>query len=104
MRVAALYDIHGNLPALEAVLQDIYQAEVDLIVVGGGGVGGRMPGETLACLVNLYARGPAGAFREKQNHLFKDARKNPLFEHDKAHAAKAPQQETPHFLSVANAQ
>ena len=29
MQVAALYDIHGNLPALEAVLQDIGQADVD---------------------------------------------------------------------------
>jgi Icc-related predicted phosphoesterase len=35
MRVAALYDIHGNLPALEAVLQDIRQAKVDFIVIGG---------------------------------------------------------------------
>jgi len=35
MRIAALYDIHGNLPALEAVLQDICQADVDQIVVGG---------------------------------------------------------------------
>src|SRR5437762_6312084 len=34
MRVAALYDIHGNLPALEAVVQDIRQADVDQIVVG----------------------------------------------------------------------
>jgi Icc-related predicted phosphoesterase len=35
MRVAALYDIHGNLPALEAVLEDIHQVRVDQIVVGG---------------------------------------------------------------------
>jgi Icc-related predicted phosphoesterase len=40
MRVAALYDIHGNLPALEAVLQDIRQANVDQIVVGGDVVPG----------------------------------------------------------------
>ena len=32
MRVAALYDIHGNLPALEAVLGEV---DADLIVVGG---------------------------------------------------------------------
>ena len=31
MRVAALYDIHGNLPALEAVLQDI---RVSVVVCG----------------------------------------------------------------------
>ncbi len=29
MRVAAIYDIHANLPAFEAVLQDIRQAEVE---------------------------------------------------------------------------
>ncbi|HEY4592949.1 MAG TPA: metallophosphoesterase, partial [Thermoanaerobaculia bacterium] len=35
MRVAALYDIHGNLPALEAVLAEVRRAEVDLVVIGG---------------------------------------------------------------------
>ena len=53
MRVAALYDIHGNLPALEAVLQDIRQANVDQIVVGGDVVPGPMPRETLRRLLNL---------------------------------------------------
>ncbi len=53
MRVAAIYDIHGNLPALEAVLQDIRQAQVDHIVVGGDIVPGPMPREILACLLNL---------------------------------------------------
>jgi predicted phosphodiesterase len=53
MRVAAIYDIHGNLPALEAVLRDIRTAEVDLVVVGGDVVPGPMPRETLACLLDL---------------------------------------------------
>lgn len=53
MRVAALYDIHGNLPALEAVLREIRQAEVDQIVVGGDVVPGPMSRETLACLLDL---------------------------------------------------
>jgi putative phosphoesterase len=53
MRVAAIYDIHANLPALEAVLQDIRQAEVDLVVVGGDVLPGPMPRETIACLLNL---------------------------------------------------
>ena len=35
MRVAALYDIHGNLPALEAVLIEVRQAGVEQIVIGG---------------------------------------------------------------------
>ena len=53
MRVAALYDIHGNLPALEAALQDIRQANVDQIVVGGDVVPGPMPRETLRRLLDL---------------------------------------------------
>lgn len=53
MRVAAIYDIHGNLPALEAVLQEIREAEVDLVVVGGDVIPGPMPSETLRCLLDL---------------------------------------------------
>jgi len=53
MRVAALYDIQGNLPALEAVLQDIRQAEVDHVVVGGDVLPGPMPRETITCLLDL---------------------------------------------------
>jgi len=53
MRVAALYDIHGNLPALEAVLQDVRRANVDQVVVGGDVLPGPMPAETLACLSDL---------------------------------------------------
>lgn len=52
-RVAAVYDIHGNLPALEAVLKDVRQAGVDLVVVGGDLVPGPMPRETLECLLGL---------------------------------------------------
>jgi putative phosphoesterase len=53
MRVAAIYDIHGNLPALEAVVQDIRRAAVDLIVVGGDVLPGPMPRETLEYLLDL---------------------------------------------------
>ena len=53
MRIAALYDIHGNLPALEAVLQEIRQVDVDQIVVGGDVVPGPMPRETLGRLLDL---------------------------------------------------
>jgi putative phosphoesterase len=53
MRVAAIYDIHANLPALEAVLKEIHQAAVDQIVVGGDVFPGPMPQETLACLRSL---------------------------------------------------
>jgi predicted phosphodiesterase len=53
MRVAVLYDIHGNLPALEAVLQEVRQVDVDQIVVGGDVVPGPMPRETLRRLLDL---------------------------------------------------
>ena len=53
MRVAAIYDIHGNLPALEAVLREIRAAGVDLIVVGGDVLPGPMPVEALDRLLNL---------------------------------------------------
>jgi predicted phosphodiesterase len=53
MPVAALYDIHGNLPALEAVLAEMRQDGVDRIVVGGDVVLGPMTGDVLACLLDL---------------------------------------------------
>ena len=53
MRVAALYDIHGNLPALDAVLAEIRQIGVDRIVVGGDVLPGPMPRETMARLLEL---------------------------------------------------
>jgi len=55
MRVAAIYDIHGNLPALEAVLHEISQRKVDQIVVGGDVLPGPMPTETIERLRNLDA-------------------------------------------------
>ena len=53
MRVAAIYDIHGNLPALEAVLEEVRLAKVELMVVGGDVIPGPMSRETLECLLNL---------------------------------------------------
>jgi predicted phosphodiesterase len=53
MPIAALYDIHGNLPALDAVLADLEHEEVDAIVVGGDVVPGPMPVETLERLLGL---------------------------------------------------
>ncbi len=56
MRVAALYDIHGNLPALEAVLADLESDTPDLVVVGGDAVLGPFPRETLETLLALDER------------------------------------------------
>ena len=35
MKIAALYDIHGNLPALNALLEELKKVQPDLIVVCG---------------------------------------------------------------------
>ncbi|HEY2868675.1 MAG TPA: metallophosphoesterase family protein [Gaiellales bacterium] len=56
MKVAALYDIHGNLPALEAVLAEPDVAAADVVVIGGDAVEGPMPVETLALLEGLGER------------------------------------------------
>ena len=53
MRVAALYDIHGNLPALAAVLEEVRAARVDRVVVGGDLLLGPLPVETLTALGEL---------------------------------------------------
>jgi putative phosphoesterase len=53
VRVAALYDVHGNLSALEAVLGAVRAERVDRIVVGGDVIPGPMPRETLALLRDL---------------------------------------------------
>jgi putative phosphoesterase len=55
-RVAAIYDIHGNLPALEAVLAELESVTPDLIVVGGDVIAGPMPAEVLHRLVALGER------------------------------------------------
>jgi predicted phosphodiesterase len=51
--VAALYDIHGNLPALEAVLADLVLDPPDAVVVGGDVCAGPMPVEVLTRLREL---------------------------------------------------
>jgi diadenosine tetraphosphatase ApaH/serine/threonine PP2A family protein phosphatase len=54
--LALLYDVHGNLPALEAVLSDADAAGADRFVLGGDyAVFGAWPGETVARLRGLDA-------------------------------------------------
>jgi predicted phosphodiesterase len=50
VRVAAVYDVHGNLPALEAVLADVDEERPDVLLVGGDFASGPMPSETLRLL------------------------------------------------------
>jgi len=56
MRVAALNDVHGNLPALQAVLAELDGERVDAIVSGGDLVLGPFPAECLALLRERDAR------------------------------------------------
>jgi predicted phosphodiesterase len=55
--LAVLYDIHGNLPALDAVLADARAQEADRFVLGGDyALFGPFPAETVARLRELDAR------------------------------------------------
>jgi predicted phosphodiesterase len=53
MILAALYDIHGNLPALQAVLAELHREPVDQILIGGDVLPGPMPIECLDLLTQL---------------------------------------------------
>ena len=55
MRIAVLADIHGNSPALEAVLADLQPFMVDGIIVAGDMVTGPNSGEVLNRLQDLQA-------------------------------------------------
>ena len=55
VRVAALYDVHGNLPALEAVLDEI-PSDADVITFGGDLIWGPWPSECLAIAESLGER------------------------------------------------
>ncbi len=64
MKIAALYDIHGNLPALEAILAEVAALDADVILIGGDIVAGPLPAPTLERLAQLgdkarYIRGNA---------------------------------------------
>ncbi|HEX2102174.1 MAG TPA: metallophosphoesterase family protein [Solirubrobacteraceae bacterium] len=56
MRIAALYDIHGNLPALDAVLSEVELIGPDAIVIGGDVAIGGLPSETIERLRDLDER------------------------------------------------
>jgi predicted phosphodiesterase len=48
-----IYDVHGNLPALEAVLEEIDREGAEHLVVGGDVLPGPMPRETMDRLLGL---------------------------------------------------
>ena len=53
MRFAVMADIHGNLPALEATLEDMRQFSVDGVIVAGDLVVGPQPVETIRLIRSL---------------------------------------------------
>lgn len=53
MRVAVLCDIHGNPPALDAVLAEAERERVDAFVIGGDAAAGPLPAETIEQLMAL---------------------------------------------------
>lgn len=55
-RVAALYDIHGNLPALEAVLDEVRSLSVDLLLFGGDLVWGPWSREVVELILSTENR------------------------------------------------
>ena len=65
--VAALYDIHGNLPALDAVVAELRADPPDAVVIGGDIAAGPQPVEVLERLRSLpwpvhHLRGNADRF------------------------------------------
>jgi putative phosphoesterase len=60
VRVAAISDVHGNLPALEAVLADIDREDVGEIVVVGDTAHGPWAAEVVDVLVERGARAVRG--------------------------------------------
>jgi predicted phosphodiesterase len=82
MRLAALYDIHGNLPALRAVLDEIRLEGVDEIVVGGDVVPGPMAGECLAALQGLSV---------PVRYLYGNGERNVLAAHRDEELGRVPQ-------------
>jgi predicted phosphodiesterase len=53
VRVAALYDIHGMLEPLRAVLRDLEREQSDAIVIGGDAISGPQPAETYELLRSI---------------------------------------------------
>jgi putative phosphoesterase len=78
VQVAALFDIHGNLQALEAVLKDVEREHVDTIVFGGDIAAGPFPRETVELVRSLDAvciRGNADRLDVSVEGVWEEARR-----------------------------
>jgi putative phosphoesterase len=75
-RFAVLSDIHGNLPALQAVLADLEREDVDRVVVAGDTIPGPWPVEVLDTVLGLD---PAIVHGNAERHvLAREDRLGPL--------------------------
>ena len=95
--VAVLCDIHGNAPALEAVLAELRADPPDAIVIGGDVAAGPMPNEVLAALRALpwpvhFLRGNADRVlvMAHDGEAPEYIRAHPLWESDCWTAARLP--------------
>jgi predicted phosphodiesterase len=103
--VAALYDIHGNLPALDAVLTELSADPPDAVVVGGDVCAGPMPREVLGRLRELpwktyWLRGNAdrAVVMGFDGTIPPELREHPLYQGD-AWAARFLRREDRDFLA-----
>ena len=98
--VAVLCDIHGNAPALEAVLSELHADPPDTVVIGGDVAAGPMPNEVLAALRALpwpvrFLRGNADRVlvMAYDGRAPEYIRAHPLWESDCWTAAQLPREE-----------
>ncbi len=91
MRVAALYDIHGNLPALRAVLAEVAREGVETVVIGGDVAAGPLPRETIEQVMVLgpYARFVRGNADREVVDAYDQGRRRPERESGPAERAAA---------------
>jgi predicted phosphodiesterase len=91
MRVAALCDIHANMPALEAVLAEVEREGVDALVLGGDVAAGPLPLETVEALMALgpRARFVRGNADREIVEAFDEGRTESEIEQDPAQRAAA---------------
>ena len=98
--VAVLCDIHGNAPALDAVLAELAAEPPDAVVIGGDVAAGPMPLEVLARLRALpwplhFLRGNADRVlvMAYDDDAPEDVRAHPLWPSDRWTAERLPREE-----------
>ncbi|HEX6348694.1 MAG TPA: metallophosphoesterase family protein [Candidatus Dormibacteraeota bacterium] len=92
-KVAALYDVHGNLPALEAVLAEVEREQPDLIIFGGDLAAGWYPVEVLERVRALpNARFVSGNCEREMIEVFDGAR-DERYQMTRAAAAKVSREQ-----------